>query len=508
MAYAADPASKPQRFSEDSKIIGYGLIKEPSIFYQKILKLSNIIYPNSGAAIEQQAAMIKPILDSSVAIGVVIYSNDSFQQVPFVGVYITVKDKTVFNNPMINMFPSHEIVENTLVISTNPASLPKFKEFQKNIVALKSQKDIEVFIDIKNIVKLNDNLITDKTPYAKDLYSQVEMVMVKLDLQDTGIESSSSLISTDKSNFQTMLTQPVVDSLSLLKYSGIGNFELSVANYDLGKAKGFVKDLIKVANLIPELTDSEKKLIKEIEPIALEFCNSEVITTATSMNFSDLVKTKNILKSKDPAQFIKRLKSLYTLFSNPDLKNVFDKSGLKGINEFKWEEVEKYKDLQVYKIAAITNESDKALLSLIPMSMDQFIAADQTYCYAATDLVSLKELIDLAKSNPKAEIPLESFNHFKSGSSAYVDIFLVGYVKLLEGVLKPFNVKLDSLLALKLPPLKIAAKFDGNATIQSFIETATISTLVQKGMEAYQKSMMGGMEKVGGGDQENPNSQP
>lgn len=518
--YAADPIIKPQRFSDDSKIIGYALMKEPSNFYAKFIKLANLIYPGSGAGIDQQVAMVKPILDSSVSIAVILYSNETFEQNPFVGVYITVKDKKVFDNPMINMMPTHEIVDNTLVISTDPKGLEKFKSFQKNVIALKGQKDIEAFIDIKNIITLNENAITDNTPYAKDIFSQVEMATVKLDLADAGIEYSGSIISKDKTNLQTLLTQPGVDSTSLLKYTGAGNLVLGVANYDLSKAKGFLQDLIKMSYLVPEISESEKKLIKEFEPILLDFCNSELISTASTMSFNDTLKSKYILKMKDPALFINRIKAVYTKLNSAGLKEVLTKIELKDKINFDWAEVEKYNGIQIYKLGSnakkpeeVKNLGDNAspfeiMANMGSMPTDQFLAADQTYCYSATDIASLKEIIESVKSNPKAEVPLESFNFFKAGSTTYMDIQLIGYFKLIEKMVKPLvGINLDSLLNLKLPPLKAVVKLDGNLNAKTFIETATITTLVQKGIEMYTQSMQSAPQNMDGGD-DNQKSQP
>ena len=189
----ADPA-KPQRFSDDPKIIGYLLVKDPSSLYAKIIKAANIVYPSSVASIEQLASSFKNILDQSVTIGAVLYSKDKFEEEPILGVFITAKDKTVFENPFISMMPAHEVIDNTLIICSDPDGMAKIKEFQKKIITLKSQKDVDVFIDLKNIIKLNEEEIKKNIPYAKIIFDQLEMVSINLDLLDTGLDISICLL--------------------------------------------------------------------------------------------------------------------------------------------------------------------------------------------------------------------------------------------------------------------------------------------------------------------------
>ena len=504
----ADPVSKPQRLNSDSKIIGYAVIKDPSVFYAKFVKLANTIYPGSSAAIEQQIAPVKAILDSSVSIAVVLYANETFEKEPLIGVYITVKDKKVFDNPLLGLMPEKEVIENTLVVSVKPGGLAKFKEFQKIVAALTPQKDLEFYVDLKNITKLNEELISKKTPYAKDIYSQVEMVVVKVNLLDTGIEQSACLITTDKSNLQTMLTHPGLDSTSLLKFTGAGNFMSAIASYDLSKGKGFVQDLIKMANLIPDIGEEEKKQLKAFEPIALDFCTSDSVVTASSMSFDTTIKSKYLTKVKDPAKELARIKAIYTQLGSTGIKNLLEKSVFKGMYEFKWEEVEKINGLQVFKLSSLSKEKIEEMKKLTAMPTDQYFAVDKDYCYSSTDLVSLKELIDTVKAIPKTDTALESFNFFKSGNSMYADLYFIGYFKLFEGILANFGgVKLTSLLALKLPPFKMAFKLDGNLTEKSFIETSTITTLVQKGIEIYSQAAMNNNQGDGGAE-EMPKSQP
>lgn len=479
---------KAQRISDDSKIIGFLVLKEPATFYNKFLKLSNAIYPGSSAAIEQNVAPVKNILDSATSIGVVLYSKDNFHETPSVGVYITVKDKGVFQNPILGLAPSKEVVDNTLVVSVDGQNLPKFKEFQKKLSAVKTQNDLEVFFDITNIVKLNDLIIKEKMPYAKPIFAQMEMATIKINLTDTGIESTSGLITTDKSNLQTALTQPAANSTDLLKITGIGNFATSIANYDMSKAKSFTKDLFLMANNIPELKDEEKKYLKELEVIALESLSIDAVESVSTMSFKDIISSKYLLKLKDPTLILNKSKNFFTKLSDATFSQIMNKTELKDTYEFKWEDSEKYNGLQIYKISSVSKEKEAEIAQLIPMPTDQFIAADATYVYSATSLESIKELINSSKTPSKEDVKLFSKSHFKDGSSCYMDFYLVGYVKLFEKLANTFGLKLDSMLSLKLPPVKMAITLDGNFAFKAQIDTTTIAALVQKAMELMNSS--------------------
>ena len=504
--FAADPVAKPQRIGEDPKIIGFASIKDPNSFVKKLVKTANAVYPGSGAMLEQYAAMVKPILDSSVAVTVVVYSNEKFTQPPVFGIYITVKDPKVLDNPMLANFPSKEIVENTLIITMDPNSMAKFKELKKNVVGITTQKDIEIHIDIKNIVKLNDEVITKDYPFIKDILKQIEMGTIKLDLINDGFEFSGSLITADKSNLQTMLVQPNADG-SLLKYVGAGNFSSGIATFDLAKAKGFLQDLIKAANSVPGITEKDRTKLNEFSAVALAFCDNGIAQYASTMSYNESLTSKGLIKLKDPSLFIKLSKSSDALFKCESFNNAFGKTLQNDNYDFKLEEVEKYNGLQVYKIDTFS-QKDKEILNQtnIPIPKNQYILVDNNYIYSATELPLLKSLVDTVKANPTAEVVLESTKFFKGTHSFYSDFYLVGFVKMVENLVGAFGVKVDGISSLKLPPYKFAVSLDGNANVKSFIETSTISALVQKGMEAMQQVAPGGDSGMGEGDK--PKAQP
>ena len=490
----SDQAIKPQRLDNDPKIIAYGLVKSPNIFYPKLLKFADSIYPGIGEMIEQQVAPVKTILNSATSIGFVVYANETFQQDPVIGIFIEAKEKSVFDNPVLGQLPEKELVDNTMIISFVPGYLAKFKILQKSINSIKSQNDIEVYIDFKNITKLNEASIISDMPGSLDIFYQFEMLAITMNILDLGIESSACLIATEKSNLQKMLNQKGLEAPSQLELLGDGNFSYSFSSIDLTKCKGFIQDIFKMAIQLPKMSDVDKKHLQSLESILLDFCSNELITCASIFSFSTEIQSKMAFKLKEPNKFIQNLKLLTKELNEVDLnggKNNLDKN---VSNNYSWTEAQNINKFQVYKLSNLKNDKKyepdprstlfEVMINYSYLPKEYYLLANSEYCFVASSFESLKEIIDNLDSKSKQKIKCESFNYFKNGYSIYADTYFDGYIKLFESILK---IKLEKLLNLNLPPFKTAIKLDGNLTVKTFIEKETIAKIILKIQELYAK---------------------
>ena len=259
----ADVKVKPQRLNDDPKILGYIVIKDPYKSYQKISELANTSAPNLMQGIEEEIGMFLPVLEKSNSIVFVFYfiNNDLA-----IGIYSTVKDKKVFDNILITSLENKEIIDNTLIICENKDCLKIFKDLYPKVNTLSYKNDIDIYFDLKNlIITFRDFIESDKSLKLKPVLDQLEMFVVSLNFTKEPFNQEISLITTENSNLQKMLTQPGIDKITLIDLIGVGNILGEFAQFDLTKAIPFISDTLRIPTICNDGKEETQKTMKEIE---------------------------------------------------------------------------------------------------------------------------------------------------------------------------------------------------------------------------------------------------
>ncbi|PCJ57644.1 MAG: hypothetical protein COA79_15475 [Planctomycetota bacterium] len=496
--------SKLKKLSQtNNKIIGYAILKDPAKFIQKIIKVSDTIYPGSSAQIKAQIAMIQPILDKSVKVVIVLYSADKIQDDPGIGYFIETTDNTVFNNMIINGIPNKATVGNTMIISNKAAFLERFKGIKKEVDQLTSNEDIEGYLDIKNISALAQELI----PFAaaKELLKQAQSLTATIGFTDLGLNLNTTFNPTPGSHLEEAFDQSGNTSNTIYHIAGKGNYMRQTITIDYTKFKAITKDIVKIIKEVPGLTTEHQKLIDQVYALVLENLNiSKTLQAASSINIGEKVKTKQVMKIYDAIRSIKLTQKLIDLIKSPAVKVLLENApkALTSSLDLKLELKETTDGVSIYKMNIFNKEKLKEqmqgpfdMISSMPGIDGYFFGIKGDFLFMAETIDLVKEMNLKSNTSPTESDKLESMKHFKSGYHAYTDFNLKGYAlqtlmmikKTPMGGAIPITVK--DIRALNIKPFRISTKLSKTLSNSVYMDFKSIGTMVAKGIEIWMSQM-------------------
>jgi hypothetical protein len=521
----SDEAKIASRINDDKNIMGYIVINAPDKLYLKLSDLSKSLSQNYLEGLEEEMGAFLPIIQDATSIVIVYYS---FEEDISIGYFITVKNKNVFDSVYITALENKEIINNTLIFSEEDEdTLKVFKSLHTKISLISSKNDVDFLYDINHSILKNAN---EKkfTPNKLNLLNQFDYISGSFNLNKLDITYEMSLRPTLNSNLQKMLTQPKIESTTLLDALGKSNLFLNISQFDFSKAAPFIADFNKSFIENESNTNDEKK--KE-EAINI-FENVGLVQFATKLNFDKNVSRSHILKfdgaKKIITDFIKNTNNDSSFILNPTLTKLlsyckneyflgfFDEffeiqldelveDNLKE-NNVKVSTFEKTDEFDIFKISFEDKQSNK----IIDETKSIYFSANSNFVALADLLEDTKALSSKLKlPSTKNSLTLESIEYFKSGYSSYSDLNIQTFFKsILASEGDTFGIQLfNKFFKGNLKSLKLATKMEGNLSLHLQVDIATIKPLLELFLEEY----FGVIDENEEGDEDEnkkPNNQP